>query len=257
MKQTYAGTILPTTRYAPHDDKSGNPRPLVISMINAKTKPCHCIDSPLEKITNALSTVDSDVLLAPEWFFVKNSKNTMYDKKEYHGILEKLEKISQKHDTLLIPGTVAWAHGGYHMNTVPIVYKGQILHECSKRNDGGDSEFAARYDLEWKPGIATNVFSWRDFSVAIQICLDHIKDMPDSEVDLQLVVSAGMSLYQNRLNKLRANGIAACCDGMKGLNEIKQTKTTCDPIDIPTIDIPPTRKITLYDTTMSVFDVSL
>ena len=127
-----------------------------------------------------------------------------------------LKAITAGSDILLIPGSIARLNEqGTTENTLLAVSDGETLIEYSKRYDGGDTIYANEKKLLWSKGIEEGYFPWRDYSVGVEICADHgsLKDRDKcTDLDLQIVISCGMTLSWNSL-AIHEGGLAFLCDG--------------------------------------------
>lgn len=167
---------------------------------------------------------DIDVLVAPEYTFLAGRPFTAEEKDE---LMSSMAERTKDRDLLLLPGTYVWCDGQGLHNTLPLIYGGEVVRAYDKKVDGGDQNIADRYWREFMPGTESGVIPYKDLELGVEVCADHFQSNgrggvsnpgqlrtevgPDS-LDLQLIVSCGMSIHEQAL-AVRENGYALLCDG--------------------------------------------
>ncbi len=180
-----------------------------------------------EELIEKYLDADVDILVAPEYTFLADRPFTTKEKDE---LMTSMAERTKDRDLLLLPGTYVWADGTDLHNTLPIIYGGEVVRAYDKKVDGGDSKIADRYWREFTPGTESGVIPYKDLELGVEVCADHhqrngrggvsnpgrllTEEGPDS-LDLQLIVSCGMSIHDKAL-AVRENGYALCCDGNAG-----------------------------------------
>ncbi|MDP6627237.1 MAG: hypothetical protein QGG50_04990 [Methanopyri archaeon] len=167
---------------------------------------------------------DIDILVAPEYTFFSGRPFTTEEKDE---LISSMAERTRDRDLLLLPGTYLWCDGQGLHNTLPLIYGGEVVREYDKKIDGGDQKIGDRYWRDFVPGTESGVIPYKDLELGIEVCADHFTSNgrggvsnpgqlltevgPDS-LDLQLIVSCGMSIHDQAL-AVRENGYALLCDG--------------------------------------------
>jgi hypothetical protein len=184
---------------APVPSTSAKPVDVRIGFVDATTdgrKPVPQAFARLEASWNA----GSDVVMAPEWFFVGDAKPL--SRTEHNTLVEQLKALTSGSDRLCVPGTIAWADDNGHLhNTAYAFSNGEQLYAIDKRGDGGDVDIARHHALTYfSNDVPSPTFSWRGLTVGLEICRDHgdarlrrsLLASHKDTVDLQLVVSSGV-----------------------------------------------------------------
>ncbi|MDP7079720.1 MAG: hypothetical protein QF415_07515 [Candidatus Undinarchaeales archaeon] len=167
---------------------------------------------------------DIDVLVAPEYTFFAGRPLTVEEKDE---LISSMAERTKDRDLLLLPGSYVWCDDQGLHNTLPVIYGGEVIRAYDKKVDGGDQKIADRYWRDFVPGTESGVIPYKDLELGVEVCADHFKSNgrggvsnpgqllteagPDS-LDLQLIVSCGMSIHERSL-AVRENGYALICDG--------------------------------------------
>ncbi|MBI4448168.1 hypothetical protein HY643_04250 [Candidatus Woesearchaeota archaeon] len=184
----------------------------------------------VDTIANSINDHSLDIFLAPEWLFLP--KNRIYSTQEKEGLTSELAEKTSKTNSLILPGTFMWEINGKVVNSTPIITHGRLIREYTKRFDGGTEDIARQYGFRKvqygkKYGTA---FRWNNLNIGIEICLDHASgcltiNPSINDLDLQIVLSCGMSLCNNQLTKLKTEGYGILCDGFFPESAVKKKMT--------------------------------
>lgn len=216
----------------------------------------HCSTDSDRERDDALKTLlrtvkdhpELDLLAAPEWFMVKDTG--MYTPSEFHLIRKLVQRSTLSNKTLVIPGSIAWRDnkGRYH-NTALAIGGGRTVRAYTKQQDGGDTWFARNRNLTWKAGKGSGTFTWGQKRLGVEICLDHSYATLQEEakksgkpLDLQVVVSCGMSIHPSCLAPLTPKGHAMITDGSSPQTEVKSMTPQGTLQDRPFIERIPLEK---------------
>jgi len=188
-------------------------------------------------IIESVNKHNLDILMAPEWYYLKLPHFT---KEEKEQTLEKIIKNTPK-ETLIIPGTFIWIYKkikkiltkdqlNFH-NTAIIIYNGQIQEYHKYGNAGelgieGESK-NKKQNFKFTEGLEKGkIFSWKNLDLGLEICIEHELGGLKSKkrnLDLQLVVACGISLYPIHTT-IKNKGHIIICDGYLGINKSNKEK---------------------------------
>lgn len=164
-----------------------------------------------------------DLFLAPEWVFLPG--NRIYRREEKERIVEDIARRTSQRRTLVFPGTFMWEDRKKVRNSTPVISEGRVIKEYCKHLDGGTRDIAEHYNLEARLGKERGTsFKWNGLDVGLEICADHGELKINGkipELDLQVVLACGMSLYEWNL-KLKEGGHAVLCDGSKPCSKVRK-----------------------------------
>lgn len=198
-----------------------NYRTLKVGLIRTDTE-----DRKIDRkslVNSYLEKEDLDVLVGPEYSFFLEKPAT---KDEFEKALKELAEKSRGKKTLLLPGTFLWQDERNNMyNTLPVVQDGKLVFSYDKKHDGGDGGIAKKFNMRYATGNGKGVFEWQGMRIGVEICADHgdLREGGEKQLDLQILVSAGMSLFDYSI-VLKDYGYALRCDGSSPSVEVRQKK---------------------------------
>ncbi|MCB9554784.1 MAG: hypothetical protein H6707_01690 [Deltaproteobacteria bacterium] len=205
---------------------------LEIGMLN-----CHTDEQVArgnDALAGVLAALDAapnlDVLIAPEWLFVKEiaGKVSMLSIAETNAVLDTLAAKTKGRDTLVVPGTIAVSDGTHYFNRLPVLHNGEQLLTYDKQSDGGDDAFARKNGLSWRAGERRGVFRWRGMNVGVEICADHSSAKlkyalrGKETVDMHILISSGLGRYNPSV--ATTDGLFLQCDGYYPHQEVLSIK---------------------------------
>lgn len=206
--------------------KKGNRTNLKVGCLEISTSLASVIsyDKIIQTLAEQAKSQELDILLCPEWLFLHKE---IFTKEEKESLVREIAQLTSSIDCLIIPGTIVWQENGKVRNSAPVLYKGKVIKEYVKHRDGGDRDIAKSIKLEAEFGteIGTN-FKWEGLNIGLEICADHgcISDNPKiKNLDLQVIISCGMSLHMDDLRKLRKGGYGILCDGCGPRSDVIKT----------------------------------
>lgn len=213
---------------------------LVVGMIRCNTSTGRVNDRALKGFCEVLAKrPDLDLLLAPEWFLVP--KEGLHKPGEYRAIRRHLERKTAGRETLVVPGSVAWAGEKNHRNTALAIADGKTLAAYSKKHVGGDNWYAHAYGKTWVPGKRSGVFSWNGRRVGLEICADHhagaLRAAAGDTLDLQIVVSNGAGLFRESA-AVKPGGYMLLCDGRAATAQAVKQRTPAGLVDVAPKGLP-------------------
>ncbi|MDP7079719.1 MAG: hypothetical protein QF415_07510 [Candidatus Undinarchaeales archaeon] len=180
--------------------------------------------SVYEGIIERALDADVDVLVAPEYFFLPGRPLSPKEKDE---LVSGMAARTKGKDLLLLPGTYVWQDKEHVHNTLPIIHDGKVVRDYGKMFDGGEADIALAYGREFASGSEDGAFTYKGLDMGVEICADHYQEhawgavrnpgclqaeVDDEGLDLQLVVSSGITIHDQAL-AVREGGYAVLCDG--------------------------------------------
>ncbi|PIN70417.1 hypothetical protein COV93_01550 [Candidatus Woesearchaeota archaeon CG11_big_fil_rev_8_21_14_0_20_43_8] len=183
---------------------------MTIAMIPVRTFPTELEDS-LGVLLDVVDKVEFDILLAPEWYFLK--RNKLYTKREKEAIKTTLSKATEGLESLIIPGTIGWEDGRHYHNTAFICIDGNV-DEYTKQNAAtSDMALCTKNHVGGiRHGKAPHYITWRGFDVAVQICRDYPCSIPKKKVDMQIIPACNLIFLPENL-RLKEKGLYLKSDG--------------------------------------------
>lgn len=144
----------------------------------------------------ALSNVD--VVLAPEYFFSKESadlrnarwtETVHYTEAEYRQVLQMARACTERWPTILmVLGTALWIDGhGLFRNTCIIGVDGQVVTYDKKNFTGAEIEYARDVRCRPTPGMGYHEVTLGGYRVLVQVCADCLSDRPGGDASLYLL----------------------------------------------------------------------
>ncbi len=174
-------------------------------------------------VSGYLEKENLDILVAPEYSFFSDAPAAKGEfEREVNGLADK----TRKKKTLLLPGTLLWYDESDNMyNTLPVLENGKVIFSYDKKRDGGDELIATKSGKRYASRAGKGIFEWKGLKLGVEICKDHgeLKQDEVTDIDLQILVSAGMFLYEDCL-VLKPGGYAVLCDGDTPRVEVRQQK---------------------------------
>lgn len=144
----------------------------------------------------ALSNVD--VILAPEYFFSKESgelrnprwrEAVHYTESEFRQVVQMAQACTRRWPTILmVLGTVLWIDGHRALrNTCIIAGSGRVETYDKKGLTGPEIQYARDTDCKPAPGLGYHAVMLDGYRVLVQICADCLSDRPGGETSLFLL----------------------------------------------------------------------
>ncbi len=127
---------------------------------------------------------DLYIFMAPEFYFAKTGApgQRYFNKNQKEQIIEKLLPLSrQRQYMLFIPGSILWKKGKEVRNTVPVIYRGNLIVAHDKLVRGGevnpDEQGAYKYKMGSKPcyfEIPNDVTNGPGpIRCGLEVCMEH------------------------------------------------------------------------------------
>ncbi len=120
---------------------------------------------------------------------------------EAKSLLEELRGLSEAHpDTLMMPGTMIWQDGSTLYNTLPVFQGGEQVGRYDKHSKAvGEDNLSRACGLPFSSDESDAVYDLKGYSVGVDICLDHakqvLKDSLDHDVDLHVTLAHGKQFF--------------------------------------------------------------
>ncbi len=187
-----------------------------------------------ETLMSAIDSGEYDILVAPEHAY---NTNEVMTENELLEIADKYIKQIGNKKMLVLPGTAMVEFENKYMeNVLPIIIsegggKAEVKY-YSKKYDWNEKSIAKRRGLEWRNGKNPSVFEWDKKSIGVEICADHMNSALAeyySDLDLQIIVSEGMSIDAEKI-AVKPGGSIINCDGVSANEAERLTNESEDKL---------------------------